>query len=59
MINKVDHLIVAVKDIEEAENNFSKLFGAVPVWTGEHPEIEFLIRERALQDWYLGLIDLI
>lgn len=31
MINKVDHLIVAVKDIEEAENNFSKLFGAVPV----------------------------
>ena len=39
MINKVDHLIVAVKDIEEAENNFSKLFGAVPVWTGEHPEL--------------------
>ena len=39
MINKVDHLIVAVKDIEEAENNFSKLFGAAPVWTGEHPEL--------------------
>ena len=39
MINKVDHLIVAVKDIEEAENNFSKLFGTVPVWTGEHPEL--------------------
>ena len=30
---------MAVKNIEEAENNFSKLFGAAPVWTGEHPEL--------------------
>ena len=29
MINKVDHLIVAVKDIEEAENNFSKLISVL------------------------------
>ena len=36
MINKLDHLIVAVKNIEEAELNYSKLFGASPVWRGEH-----------------------
>lgn len=36
MINKLDHLIVAVRNIEEAELNYSKLFGASPVWRGEH-----------------------
>ena len=36
MINKLDHLIVAVKNIEEAELNYSKLFGTSPVWRGEH-----------------------
>ena len=38
MINKLDHLIVAVEDIIEAESNYSKLFGANPVWRGEHKE---------------------
>ena len=31
MINKIDHLIVSVKNISEAENNYSKLFGMNPV----------------------------
>lgn len=39
MINKLDHLIVAVEDIIEAESNYSKLFGAKPVWRGEHKEL--------------------
>ena len=39
MINKVDHLIVAVKDLSEAEESFSILFGSRPVWRGEHPEL--------------------
>ena len=38
MIEKLDHLIVAVSDIDEAENNYSKVFGAGPVWRGEHAE---------------------
>ncbi len=39
MINKLDHLIVSVKDISEAEENFTKLFGMNPVWRGEHSEL--------------------
>ena len=38
MIEKLDHLIVAVSDIDEAENNYSKVFGTGPVWRGEHAE---------------------
>ena len=36
MISTLDHLIVAVKDLEEAEKNYKKIFGADPVWRGEH-----------------------
>jgi hypothetical protein len=39
MINKLDHLIVSVKNISEAEKNYSKLFGIDPVWRGEHSEL--------------------
>ena len=36
MISTLDHLIIAVKDLEEAEKNYKKIFGADPVWKGEH-----------------------
>ena len=36
MISTLDHLIVAVKDLDEAEKNYKKIFGADPVWRGEH-----------------------
>ena len=39
MFNKLDHLIVAVKNLEEAENNYQKLFGMAPVWSGTHKEL--------------------
>ena len=39
MFNKLDHLIVAVKDLQEAENNYQKLFGTGPVWSGTHKEL--------------------
>ena len=39
MISTVDHLIIAVKDLNEAELNYKKLFGLNPVWRGEHKEI--------------------
>ena len=38
MIEKLDHLIVAVSDIDKAEKNYSTIFGAEPVWRGEHAE---------------------
>ena len=36
MFNALDHLIVAVKDLDKAEENYSKIFGLCPVWKGEH-----------------------
>ena len=39
MISKLDHLIVAVKDLDEAESNYKKIFGVDPVWRGEHKEL--------------------
>ena len=39
MINTLDHLIIAVKDLNEAEQNYKKLFGLNPVWRGEHKEL--------------------
>ena len=36
MISSLDHLIIAVKDINEAEENYRKIFGIEPVWKGEH-----------------------
>ncbi len=39
MFNKLDHLIVAVKDLQQAKNNYQKLFGMPPVWSGMHKEL--------------------
>tara|TARA_B100000902_G_scaffold65871_1_gene72355 strand:+ start:3908 stop:4750 length:843 start_codon:yes stop_codon:yes gene_type:complete len=39
MINALDHLVIAVKDLNEAEQNYKKLFGLNPVWRGEHKEL--------------------
>ena len=39
MINSLDHLIIAVKNLEEAEQSYTKIFGTPPVWKGEHKEL--------------------
>ena len=39
MISSIDHLIIAVKDINDAEENYRKIFGMEPVWKGKHKEI--------------------
>ena len=38
MIKTLDHLIVAVADLDMAEKNYSTIFGANPIWRGEHAE---------------------
>ena len=39
MFTGLDHLIVAVRDLNEAENNYKKLFGTSPVWSGSHKDL--------------------
>src|SRR6056300_426353 len=38
MLNTLDHLIVAVADLDKAEKNYSTVFGVDSVWRGEHVE---------------------
>ena len=39
MIERIDHLIIAVDDIDKAEDGYKKIFGHDPVWRGEHKEL--------------------
>ena len=36
MISALDHLIIAVKNLDEAESDYKKIFGINPVWRGNH-----------------------
>ena len=39
MISSVDHLIIAVKDLDQAINNYEKVLGIAPCWKGKHNEL--------------------
>ena len=39
MISTLDHIILAVENLNEAEKNYKKIFGIDPVWRGEHKEL--------------------
>lgn len=39
MVNVLDHIIVAVEDLEIAKENYEKIFGIPPVWRGKHKEL--------------------
>jgi len=39
MISTLDHLIIAVDDLDKAEEDYTKIFGIQPVWKGEHKEL--------------------
>ena len=36
MISTLDHLIIAVRNLDEAESDYKKIFGINPVWRGNH-----------------------
>ena len=56
MIQTIDHLIVAVSDIELAETNYTKLFGMPPVWNGTHKELGTINSIFNFENTYLELL---
>ena len=56
MIQTIDHLIVAVSDIELAETNYTKLFGMPPVWHGTHKELGTINSVFNFENTYLELL---
>ena len=39
MISSVDHLIIAVNDLDQATENYKKIFGISPCWKGKRNEL--------------------
>tara|TARA_B100000902_G_scaffold35217_1_gene42342 strand:+ start:1167 stop:2006 length:840 start_codon:yes stop_codon:yes gene_type:complete len=39
MISTLDHLIIAVEDLNQAEQNYTKILGTNPVWRGRHESL--------------------
>ena len=38
MISSVDHLIIAVKDLDQAIYDYENILGVGPCWKGKHTE---------------------
>ncbi|GIR05404.1 MAG: hypothetical protein CM15mP16_07810 [Candidatus Pelagibacterales bacterium] len=56
MIKTLDHLIVAVNNLEEAEQNYQKIFGINPSWRGHHKEWGTSNSLFSFQNTYLELL---
>ena len=56
MFTRLDHLIVAVKDLEKAEYNYKKLFGIAPVWRGKHKDLGTSNSLFGFENTYLELL---
>ena len=56
MISSVDHLIIAVKNLDQAINNYEKVLGLTPCWKGKHTELGTKNALFNFENTYLELI---
>ena len=56
MFTHLDHLIVAVDDLEAAAKNYQTLFGMTPVWSGEHKKLGTSNALFAFKNTYFELL---
>jgi catechol 2,3-dioxygenase-like lactoylglutathione lyase family enzyme len=56
MINSIDHIIIAVKDLAKAEEEYSVLLGRKAAWRGEHPGLGSSNCIFRLANTYLELV---
>ena len=56
MIESLDHVIIAVNDLEEAERNYQNILGIKPSWRGHHKEWGTSNSLFNLQNMYLELL---
>ncbi len=56
MIKSIDHILVAVKDLEKAVKNYSLVFGFDPTWQGSHPSLGTKNALFPLDNLYFELI---
>ncbi len=56
MIKSIDHIIVAVKDLDKAIKNYSLIFGFAPTWQGTHSALGTKNALFPLDNMYFELI---
>ena len=56
MLDSIDHVIIAVKDLDEASKNYEMILGSAPVWKGEHKEFGTKNTLFNFQNTYLELL---
>jgi catechol 2,3-dioxygenase-like lactoylglutathione lyase family enzyme len=56
MLDRFDHLTIAVNDVDAAVGDYTRLLGATPTWRGGHPELG---TRAALFGLSNGLIELV
>ena len=56
MFQSLDHLIIAVEDLEKAINNYQLIMGMPPVWTGGHKSLGTSNALFNFQNIYLELL---
>ena len=56
MIKSIDHILVAVEDLDKAVENYSLVFGFDPTWQGSHPSLGTKNALFPLDNLYFELI---
>ncbi|MAZ45657.1 MAG: glyoxalase-like domain protein [Gammaproteobacteria bacterium] len=56
MFNKLDHLIIAVDDLDAATDDYTKVLGFPPIWMGNHPQLGTENALFPVQNTYLELL---
>ena len=56
LIEKLDHLIIAVEDLDAAVESYTKVFGFGPSWKGEHTELGTANALFLVENTYLELL---
>ena len=56
MIKSIDHILVAVEDLDKAVEDYSLVFGFGPTWQGSHPSLGTKNALFPLDNLYFELI---
>lgn len=56
MIEKLDHLVIAVSDLDSAVESYTKLFGYGPTWRGVHEQLGTANALFPVENTYLELL---
>lgn len=56
MIDILDHILIAVRDLKEAEQTYTRILGRVPTWKGEHPGLGSANLIYRLRNSYLEFV---